>query len=82
MKNIKKMPAKECCKKDWQRKLPYLCMEKKHMTEAIETTEKLFANQTAPAESLSIEDLEGMEGVVKIDFPKKKLLKVLMLFLF
>jgi len=40
---------------------------------AIETTEKLFANQTAPVESLSIEDLEGMEGVVKFDFAADKL---------
>lgn len=43
------------------------------LAEALATTEKLFANQTAPAESLSIEDLEGMEGVVKIDFPKEKI---------
>ncbi len=43
------------------------------LVEAIETTEKLFSNQNAPAESLSIEDLEGMEGVVKIDFPKNKI---------
>jgi tyrosyl-tRNA synthetase len=40
---------------------------------AIETTEKLFANQAAPAESLSAEDLEGMEGIVKIDFAKDKI---------
>ncbi len=40
---------------------------------AIETTQKLFANQNAAAESLSIEDLEGMEGVVKIDFAKDKI---------
>ena len=40
---------------------------------AIETTEKLFANQTAPAESLSELDLEGMEGVMKIDFAKDKI---------
>jgi tyrosyl-tRNA synthetase len=40
---------------------------------AIETTEKLFANQTAPAESLSEQDLEGMEGVMKIDFAKDKI---------
>lgn len=32
---------------------------------AVATTEKLFANQSAPAESLSVDDLEGMEGVVK-----------------
>ncbi|MBS1914769.1 MAG: tyrosine--tRNA ligase [Bacteroidetes bacterium] len=40
---------------------------------AIATTEKLFANQTAPAESLSVEDLEGMEGIVKIDFSSEKI---------
>ena len=40
---------------------------------AVATTEKLFANQTAPAESLSAEDLEGMEGVVKFDFSAEKI---------
>lgn len=40
---------------------------------AIETTEKLFANQNASAESLSADDLEGMEGIVKINFPKDKI---------
>jgi len=34
---------------------------------ALSTTQKLFANHSAPAESLSEEDLEGMEGVVKSD---------------
>jgi len=43
------------------------------LRKAVETTEKLFANQNASAESLSIEDLEGMEGVVKIDFAKEKI---------
>ncbi len=43
------------------------------LAEAITTTEKLFADQAAPAESLSMEDLEGMEGVIKIDFPKEKI---------
>ncbi len=45
------------------------------LEEAIATTEKLFANQSASAESLSIEDLEGMEGVVKIDFAKDKIVE-------
>lgn len=40
---------------------------------AIATTEKLFANQTAAAESLSIEDLEGMDGIVKSNFAKEKI---------
>ena len=43
------------------------------LAEATETTEKLFANQNAAAENLSVEDLEGMEGVVKINFAKDKI---------
>jgi tyrosyl-tRNA synthetase len=40
---------------------------------AVETTEKLFASQAAPAESLSADDLENMEGVVKINFAAAKI---------
>lgn len=40
---------------------------------ALETTAKLFANQSAPAEALSVEDLENMEGIVKIDYDRSKL---------
>jgi tyrosyl-tRNA synthetase len=36
---------------------------------AIATTEKLFAQQHASAYSLSAEDLEGMEGIVKLAYP-------------
>ena len=36
--------------------------------EAIATTEKLFANQNASADSLSVEDLEGMEGITKYTY--------------
>jgi tyrosyl-tRNA synthetase len=43
------------------------------MEGALETTQKLFAQATASAESLSIEDLEGMEGIEKLDFAKEKL---------
>jgi len=35
---------------------------------AIETTQKLFSQQHASADSLSAEDLEGMEGVVKVQY--------------
>ncbi len=41
--------------------------------EAIATTEKLFANQSAPAESLSIEDLEGMEGITRFAYDAGKI---------
>lgn len=40
---------------------------------AIETTEKLFANQSAPAESLTAADLEAMDGIIKIDFAKERM---------
>ncbi len=40
---------------------------------AIATTQKLFANQTRPAEEMSIEDLEGMEGIVKAAIPQELL---------
>lgn len=40
---------------------------------AIKTTEKLFANQSAPAESLSEEDLKNMEGLVQFDYPAEKI---------
>ncbi len=35
---------------------------------AIETTQKLFAQQNASADSLSAEDLENMQGIIKIRF--------------
>ena len=40
---------------------------------AVETTEKIFAHQTAPAESLSQDDLENMAGIVKFDFAADKI---------
>ena len=40
---------------------------------ALATTEKIFANQSAPAESLSEEDLESIEGVAKFDYPSDKI---------
>jgi tyrosyl-tRNA synthetase len=46
---------------------------KEEFEKAVETTEKLFKNQSAPAESLSVEDLEAMEGIVKIDLPGDRL---------
>ncbi|MGZ8525589.1 MAG: tyrosine--tRNA ligase [Chitinophagaceae bacterium] len=46
---------------------------KEEFEKAMETTHKLFDNQTAPAETLSIEDLEGMDGIVKSEFAKDKI---------
>jgi tyrosyl-tRNA synthetase len=42
---------------------------------AVETTEKLFANANAPAESLSEDDLNNMQGIAKIDYPSAKFME-------
>lgn len=41
--------------------------------EAVETTEKLFSQQTAAVETLSADDLENMEGVIMFDYSKAKI---------
>jgi tyrosyl-tRNA synthetase len=40
---------------------------------AVETTDKLFSQKNATAESLSEEDLKNMEGIVHIEYLKEKL---------
>jgi tyrosyl-tRNA synthetase len=40
---------------------------------ALADTEKIFANQSAPAESLSAEDLESIEGIARFDFSAARL---------
>ncbi len=46
---------------------------KEEYINAVKTTEKLFANQSAPAESLSEDDLKTLEGVVQFDYPSEKI---------
>lgn len=43
------------------------------LKKAIETTQKLFSTQQQPIESLSAEDLEGMEGVIKVEVPRTQI---------
>jgi tyrosyl-tRNA synthetase len=40
---------------------------------ALADTQKIFANQSAPAESLSEEDLQSMEGIARFDFSAARL---------
>jgi tyrosyl-tRNA synthetase len=40
---------------------------------AVSTTQKLFDQQHASAESLSVEDLESMDGIVRVNYEKSKL---------
>lgn len=66
-------PGKRLLQKKLAEEVTSFVHGKEEYEKAIETTQKLFANQNAPAEILSIEDLEGMEGVVKFDFSKDKI---------
>ena len=43
------------------------------LQKAIQTTEKLFEQQTAKAEDLSIDDLENLEGIIKLFYEKSRL---------
>ena len=63
-------PADRILQKKLAEEITQFVHGKTELEKALETTQKLFANQNAPAESLSIEDLESMEGVVKIEFAK------------
>lgn len=68
-----KAPQQRMLQKKLAEEITAFVHGKEELEKAIETTNKLFANQNASAESLSIDDLEGMEGVVKSDFLKVKL---------
>jgi tyrosyl-tRNA synthetase len=46
---------------------------KEEYEKAIETTQKLFSKQNASVETFSVEDLESMEGIIKIDVAKSQL---------
>ena len=46
---------------------------KEEYEKAVETTAKLFEAQDKPVESMSIEDLEALEGVVKFEYDLEKI---------
>lgn len=46
---------------------------KEELTKAKETTQKLFSGQSPAVETLSVEDLEQMEGIIRSDFFKHKI---------
>lgn len=66
-------PSKRALQKRLAQELTVFVHGEEEYRKAIETTEKLFAQQNAPAASLSLEDLESMEGIVHIEYSKDKL---------
>lgn len=67
-------PSSRVLQKKLAQEITTLVHGKDEYEKAVETTAKLFDNQNASAESLSVEDLESMEGVIKSDFEKGKLI--------
>lgn len=68
-----KDPAQRLLQKRLAEEVTRFVHGKEEFEKAVETTHKLFDNQAASAESLSIEDLEGMDGIVKSEFAKEKI---------
>ncbi|HRH61568.1 MAG TPA: tyrosine--tRNA ligase, partial [Chitinophagaceae bacterium] len=50
------------------REITLFVHDEEGLQQALETTEKLFANQNAPAESLSEDDLQNLEGIVQVEY--------------
>ncbi|HET9056467.1 MAG TPA: tyrosine--tRNA ligase [Chitinophagaceae bacterium] len=69
----KKDAAKRTLQKRLAEEVTQFVHGKEGYNKAIETTEKLFSSQNAPVESLGIEDLEGMEGIIKFNYPYDKI---------
>lgn len=67
----KKDAAKRLLQKSLAREVTTFVHGAAAYEQAIATTEKLFADQNKPAEEMSIEDLEGMAGIVKSNIGKE-----------
>ena len=65
--------AKRLLQKKLAEELTIFVHGKEAYLKAIDTTEKLFSRQNSPAEDLSLEELESMDGIVHVNFSKEKL---------
>lgn len=68
-------PGARILQKALAREITTFVHNEEEYRKAVETTEKLFSNMSAPAESLSVEDLEGMEGVVKSNLQRNQIVE-------
>ncbi len=68
-----KDPGHRILQKKLAEEITLLIHGQKEFENAIETTHKLFSDISAPIEMLSINDLEAMEGVIKSEFSKEKI---------
>ncbi|ANH80685.1 tyrosine--tRNA ligase [Niabella ginsenosidivorans] len=63
-------PAERLLQKTLAREITSFVHGTDEYKKAVATTEKLFANQSGPVHEMSIEDLEGLEGVITIAVSK------------
>lgn len=63
-------PGRRLLQKRLAEEITRFVHSEEELQNAIATTEKLFANASAPVEGLSVDDLENMEGVQKVNIPK------------
>ena len=68
-------PAERLLQKTLAKEITVFVHGMEEYEKAIETTAKLFASQNASAENLSEDDLNNMEGIVKTDFSKERLIE-------
>ncbi|MFL5773211.1 MAG: tyrosine--tRNA ligase [Flavisolibacter sp.] len=66
-------PSKRILQKKLAEELTIFVHGAYELKHAIETTEKLFSRQNAPVESMSLNDLESLEGIVHLKYSKDKL---------
>lgn len=66
-------PGKQVLQKRLAEEVTRFVHGEAELAKALETTQKIFTNQSAPAESMSIEDLESLSGIVKIPYTATRL---------
>ena len=66
-------PAKRILQKKLAEQLTIFVHGEDALQKALETTQKLFEQQNSSVETLSPEDLEAMQGIVKVEYEKEKL---------
>jgi tyrosyl-tRNA synthetase len=66
-------PAERILQKKLAEELTNFVHGSEELAKAIDTTQKLFSNTKAPIETLTIEDLETMEGIVKTNYDAQKI---------
>jgi len=73
IKNHEINPAERILQKKLAEELTIFIHGEEDYNKAIETTQKLFSNTKSPIDSLTVEDINSIEGIVKSNYEKSKL---------